>query len=535
MSFSIFLIATLFTIIKGNIITLPLYGNVYKYGYYFIKINVGLPLSQQQTLIVDTGSSLTGFSCLDCINCGTHENKPFNINWSATSNIIKCKENHTLNNVRISVNYSSYKSFLKNKCVYDIEYSEGSRIIGYFFEDFAEFESELSPNLEIRHKFENKFVFGCNVIEDSFFKFQKASGILGLANYSNKGMNQIINYIFKRNEVREIYTEKIISIFFETDGGKLTFGSTYFDQAKISDYPLENYNITRCVNEERYCAYISKIEVDSTTRKIDKKINEDSFKAIFDTGTTISIFPAGLFNKITRGLFNKVSKYYPKISGYDEKDGFTCWKILDGISIDKFPNIKVMFKNDYNKLTEKLVINWPPESYLYLNKILDNNVKVYCLGITSNNFLNLETGASNDRKNLSNINEIILGATFFIYKEITFFLNEDKIMIRYNYLNAKERNIIPNTINSSRSKDSDSSSNKESKGYYERKSKNTNMRYIRENILYRTIAKKFIVIRNKYEILRAFISSSLIIIILFSIFAIYQKFFRKLNYLEKTV
>lgn len=546
MNLLIFLITTLFVIIKGKTITLPLYGNVHKYGYYFIKVNVGFPITQQQTLIIDTGSSLTGFACSDCINCGTHENKPFNINLSDTSNIIKCKRNNTPNNEtdiinksihgRISMNYPNYnKSFLNNKCVYDIKYSEGSRILGYFFEDFVEFENKLSSNLEIRQKFKNKFVFGCNIIENNFFKFQKASGIMGLANFSNKEMNQIINYIFKSSEVRKTDSDKIISIFFEKDGGKLTFGSTCFDQTKMMNYPFENYNITRCINDERYCAYISKIEVDSNTRELDTKLNERLFKAIFDTGTTISIFPARLFKKITRGLFNNVSKYYPKISGYDEKDGLTCWRMLNGISTDKFPNIKVVFNNNRNKLTEQLVINWPPESYLYLNKILEGNIKVYCLGIASNNLINSEIGADKNGENSSS-NEIILGATFFIYKEITFILNENKIMIRYNYLNSKDRNgILPKTTNNFRHKLNNSNSDIGATNYYEGKLTNAHVRDIQKNVLSKILVKRYVVLKNKkYEIWGILISSSLIIAILFSFLTIFHKFFRKFNFSVKS-
>ncbi|OII72045.1 membrane associated aspartyl protease [Cryptosporidium ubiquitum] len=544
MNLSIFLIIT-FIVVKGNIITLPLYGNVYKYGYYFIKISVGLPLRQQQTLIVDTGSSLTGFACVDCINCGTHENEPFNINLSTTSNIIECKKDSILinekdiknkdNYVRTNKNYQNYiQNFLENKCIYDIKYSEGSHIFGYFFEDFVEFENGLSSKLGIKRKFDEKFVFGCNIIEDSLFKHQKASGILGLANYSNiGGMNQIINFIFQSNEVRGIYPEKIISIFFEANGGKLTFGSTYFDQINIWDKQFEIYNVTRCVDDERYCAYISKIEVDSVIRKEYTATKGNTFKAIFDTGTTISIFPAKLFKNITRSLFNTVSRYYPKISGYDEKDGLICWKILNEISIDIFPDIKVMFKNNHNQFTEQFVINWSPKSYLYLNKILESNSKVYCLGIASNNLLNLKTrDLNNGGENPSNINEIVLGATFFIYKEITFFLSENKIMIRDNYSNINNKNNIVPSMNFFRNKNIGLNSN-EGRNYDERKIINIHKRYKNSNIFTRRVIKRYKALRYKNEFWGVLISLSLITIVLLSTFTIYQKLLRKFKLFEE--
>lgn len=545
MNISALLMFTFFIMTRGRVIVLPLYGDVHTHGYYYIKIGVGLPLKQLQTLIVDTGSSLTGFTCKECLNCGKHEYKPFNINLSATSNVIECKENNFLKNEKelisdywgiTNTNYSKYNfSYIENKCVYDIKYSEGSRIFGYFFEDFTEFENELSSNLENWWKFDNKFVLGCNLVENHLIKYQKASGILGLANYNKKKMNKIINYIFQNDEAKGVYTEKIISIFFEKSGGKLTFGSTNFEHTLIENNSSGVYNVTSCFNDERYCAYVSKVEVDSDIPNADTKIKENLFKAIFDTGTTISILPARLFNKVTRKLFKTVSKHYPQISGYDEKDGLTCWKIDNGISIDKFPNIKITFENGHEQYTESMVVSWSPYSYLYLLKTLGGNVKVYCLGITSNNLLRLETmDLSHNETNLQNINEIILGATFFIYNEITFFLNENKIMIRNYHPGVNNINyIMPYSMRSFGNKSKNSGSIEENRDHIEKNAiKAHEHKY--DNVSPRIVYKKDIYPRGKY-FGALIISSSLILMTLFTIFAMYRKVSKQPSYPERNI
>lgn len=541
MNLSAFLFFTLFIITGGRVIVLPLHGDVYKHGYYYIKISVGSPLKQLQTLIVDTGSSLTGFTCKECLNCGKHEYKPYNINLSATSSVVKCKGNNFLNNGKEisndkeipTNNYSKY-NYLGNKCVYEIKYSEGSHIFGYFFEDFAEFENELSPNLESWWKFDNKFVFGCNLVENNLIKYQKASGILGLANYNKKKMNKIINFILQNDKIKGNYTEKIISIFFAKSGGKLTFGSTNFENTTI-ERNSHVYNVTSCLNDERYCAYVSRVDIDSDIPNVDNKIKENLFKAIFDTGTTISILPSRLFNKITRKLFKMVSKYYPLISGYEEKDGITCWKINNGISIDKFPNIKITFENDYEQYTESMTVNWSPYSYLYLHKALEDNIKVYCLGVASNNLLKLKTtDLNNSETNFHKINEIVLGATFFIYKEITFFLNENKIMIRDYHPDVNNINYItPDNTRSSGHKNRNSNSIKENRDHNEKNIIKVH-EYKYEYVPPRIPFKKDISLRDKYfEAL--IIYSPLMLIILLSIFALYRKLSKQLNYPEKTI
>ncbi|KAJ1610210.1 membrane associated aspartyl protease [Cryptosporidium canis] len=440
MCIHVLLIFACFVAIRGRVIEIPIYGDVFNHGYYYIKLSVGRPIKQLQTLIIDTGSSFTGFTCKECLNCGEHEFKPFDIDLSESSHVMKCKNSTYINNKNDIINsyngvanirdLKHHFSYIENKCVYDIRYSEGSHIFGYFFEDFVEFEIEPSY-LESEPEMINKFVLGCNLIEDNLIKYQNASGILGLANFNKSGMNRIIDFLLQNNELKESYNEKFISIFFGKIGGKLTFSSTNLEHANIEDSYSDVYNITRCVNDERYCAYINKIEIDSDHINADIKLKENSFKAIFDTGTTISIFPTKLFYEITRKLFKVVSRSYPAISGYDVKDGLTCWKFENGASIENFPNIKVTFVNHYDQYTESIKINWSPESYLYLHKTLGMDAVVYCLGIASSNFLRLDKAdLSHVEQNFNMVDEIIFGSTFFIDKKITFFLNEHKIMIR---------------------------------------------------------------------------------------------------------
>ena len=55
----------------------------YSLGYYFVYGHFGTP-GQIQTLILDTGSSLTLTVCKGCENCGKHSYPPFDPMASST-------------------------------------------------------------------------------------------------------------------------------------------------------------------------------------------------------------------------------------------------------------------------------------------------------------------------------------------------------------------------------------------------------------------------------------------------------------------
>ncbi|KAF7459332.1 putative plasmepsin V [Cryptosporidium felis] len=427
MNFFLFL---LLLISDSRALVLPLYGSIYNDGYYYIKVNIGGPIKQWQLLIVDTGSALTGFTCKGCKSCGMHKEKPFNINLSNTSSIIKCEYN---NNKKFVLNYDfpfDCNCNTEDRCVYNVNYTEGSNLSGYFFEDFMEFENYKIPQINNQLKNKDKFILGCHTIEDKLFKNQKATGVFGLANFKNIGINQIINYI-EKNNISNNSQKKVLSIRFETNGGSLLLGSAYYDQKDKNN--STRFEIPMCTNEERYCSYIFGFGVENTT--LTHNSVNDLFKALFDTGTTVSILPDKFFVKLLREINRKIFEYYPDISGYDERDGMNCWKISNKLSIAIFPIIKIQFLSGYSP-TGFTTIEWYPYSYLYLHKLIGND-KIFCLGIISDNLVE-DYGIRNSdsiSEDFSRAKEVVLGATFFIHKEITFILDENKVIIADIYLN----------------------------------------------------------------------------------------------------
>ena len=65
-------------------------GDTESLYYYYVDILVGTH-HQTQSLIVDTGSHLTGFPCDPfCRSCGTHSHSHFNQTASTSSRVLTC-------------------------------------------------------------------------------------------------------------------------------------------------------------------------------------------------------------------------------------------------------------------------------------------------------------------------------------------------------------------------------------------------------------------------------------------------------------
>ena len=94
MKYKILLIITLVAASISNFAKLekhilPVYGNA-TLGYYYVNLFIGSP-SQEQSVIIDTGSGQLAVPCSECVSCGkSHIHKPFDLRKSSTNKIITC-------------------------------------------------------------------------------------------------------------------------------------------------------------------------------------------------------------------------------------------------------------------------------------------------------------------------------------------------------------------------------------------------------------------------------------------------------------
>jgi len=76
-----------------KVITIPLYGNTTELMYYYVNVYVGDPNApSKQSLIVDTGSTVTCFPCAKfCSHCGKHIFPEFDIARSKSAEKVDCQ------------------------------------------------------------------------------------------------------------------------------------------------------------------------------------------------------------------------------------------------------------------------------------------------------------------------------------------------------------------------------------------------------------------------------------------------------------
>lgn len=163
-------------------------GALYQgYGTHYMDLWVGFP-AQRQTVVVDTGSSVSAFPCSACVNCGDHADPPFN-ELVSESFITKTCVVGGVDNGCIFGTCMDNGSCLISRSVDD---ASSSSWTAYEAEDIVyatgpHDQAIDSPVVDLHPDdpanailFSFPLSFGCQMTVTGYFEKQLASGVVGL-------------------------------------------------------------------------------------------------------------------------------------------------------------------------------------------------------------------------------------------------------------------------------------------------------------------------------------------------------------------
>lgn len=346
------IIVFLTTCLSQQIYQSTLFGNTESLGYYYIDLYVGTP-PVIQTVIVDTGSSLTAFPCTGCSYCGKHMDSYFDYTKSVTFKKLSCNS---------GIPCSACNN---DACEYHQSYAEGSSIFGMLVEDILSLSSDQNST------FLFPSIFGCHLRETNLFKSQKVDGLMGIGRKKNN-INSVIDNLYENEKI----PSNTFSICLSKENGIFTIGG-YNDSVHNGEIQWTNM-----YDEVYYGVKLTSIGVGGYSMQFSMSELPKVYTTgtILDSGTTFTYLHSGLFadvcNKFKLFCENegKCLGEGVKVFGEPQK----CFAFSGETSIeeffDSFPVIKVEFEGGK-------VVEWLPRNYLFA---WPDTPDYYCVGIYDN-------------------------------------------------------------------------------------------------------------------------------------------------------
>lgn len=322
-------------------IVLPLHGDVYPNGYYFVQVSIGKP-PRPYFLDPDTGSDLTWLQCdAPCSHCMKTPHplyKPNNVLVGCTDPLC------------VSLQSNEHNCETLEQCDYELQYADGGSTLGVLLTDVFSFRltnnNKIGPSLAL----------GCGYDQVAGHSYHPVDGVLGLG----KGPASIVSQLTKMGLVRNI-----VGHCLSAKGGYLFFGDQVYDASQVVWTPmLSDY-------QKHYSPGYAELVYDGVLTRV------KNLHVIFDSGSSYSYLHLepyqALISLVEKGLSGK-----PLRKADDDDTLPLCWKGRKPFK--SVQDVKQYFKpfalRFANGQKAKSQYEIPPESYLIISS--KGNV---CLGV----------------------------------------------------------------------------------------------------------------------------------------------------------
>jgi len=279
------------------------------FGTHYVDLWIGTP-SQRQTVIVDTGSSITAIPCSECTNCGAapayHMDSLFAEDRSSSFTTIQECNACSLGGICDTQTYNT------TRCIKRGTYAEGSgwsakEVVDRVYLGGPSHETALDDSLP-NDVF--NLQFGCQTQLTGLFLTQLADGIMGM-DKTDANTSPVSRTFWKQAFDQKAIDDRAFSLCFSgtaptsmaeiengASAGVLTLGgtNTKLHQTTMVYAADQTNRYPRLA--EFYTVRLQKMYLRSTTAQVQPvTIDEDALNAggvIVDSGTTMSELPAAL-------------------------------------------------------------------------------------------------------------------------------------------------------------------------------------------------------------------------------------------------
>lgn len=332
-------------------VVLPLYGNVYPRGFYYVSMKIGNP-AKPYFLDPDTGSDLTWLQCdAPCIHC-TKAPHPL---YKPSNDLIQSTDPLC---AAVQPPYHRLKNF--EQCHYKVEYADGGSSLGVLLREV------IPLNFTNGHKQSPRLAIGCGYDQIPGSSYHPIDGVLGLG----KGKVGIVSQLTEQGFTRNVIGHCLCG----QGGGYLFFGSDVYDPSHIIWTRMSHDH------SKHYSSGLAELLFDQ------KATGVKNLLVVFDSGSSYTYLASQPYHT----LVSLITKQLQSTSLKDAVEDDTlpvCWK-----GKKPFRSIREV-ENYFKPLALSFGSRWksaarfdiPPDNYL----IISEKGSV-CLGILNGSEVGLQ-------------------------------------------------------------------------------------------------------------------------------------------------